>query len=293
MDLTKLDYFATSLAKRVTGSGCECPNCGSNKHVVVDRKYLVTELRRCTECRLLYRSPTDSVGDNRKFYQKAYISGFTTKLPSDDDLNRMKINRFSAADHNYGYFIAVLQSLGLGRGSRIFDFGCSWGYGSWQFADAGFDVLSFEISKPRAAFAREKLGLKVLDTLPDPAQPGELAGKFDCFFSSHVIEHVPQPASALKLARALLKPNGYFVALTPNGSAPFRSKNPDGWHHLWGKVHPNLIDDEFWHHTLAGTPMLLAASPVDRSNVARFHQGLSVRDDGRLDGDELMCIARF
>ncbi len=289
----KLDYFATSLWKRLAGVDCDCPNCHSKTFQIKDRKYFVTELRRCEDCRLLYRVPADSKQDNRSFYQKRYASGFTTKLPDDDALARLMAGNFAETDHGYGYYITVLTSLGLAPGHRVFDYGCSWGYGSWQLADVGLDVVAYEISHPRAAFAGEKLGVQVLKELPDPTATGDLAETFDCFFSSHVIEHVPQPSKVIELAGNLLKRGGYFVAFTPNGADDFRSVDPEAWHKFWGKVHPNLIDDEFWKRALGDRPMLLGRSPVDCSSVSAFHKGESVNERPRLDGGELMCIARF
>lgn len=93
-------------------------------------------------------------------------------------------------------------------------------------------MTAYEISRPRADYARAKLGVNVLASSPDSAAPGEFADAFDCFFSSHVVEHVPQPSAVIALAAALLKPGGYFVAITPNGSEDFQRTAPDAWHQV-------------------------------------------------------------
>jgi 2-polyprenyl-3-methyl-5-hydroxy-6-metoxy-1,4-benzoquinol methylase len=223
----KIRYFATALWKRLHDVDCACPNCGSARFTIQDKKYVVTELRRCEDCYLLHRVPSDSKTDNEEFYQDRYSQGFTTELPDDAELAQLVAAGFATPEHSYSYSISVLSALGLGPGCRLFDYGCSWGYGSWQMMQAGLDVVSFEISKSRADFAREKVGVNVLSGLPDPASLGELGGTFDCFFSSHVVEHVPQPSAVIQLAKAMLRPGGYFVAITPNGSEPFRRTRPD------------------------------------------------------------------
>ena len=55
--------------------------------------------------------------------------------------------RFAGEEKNYAGYIAVLHALGVAEGARMLDFGCSWGYGSWQLAQAGFAVEAFEISR--------------------------------------------------------------------------------------------------------------------------------------------------
>lgn len=295
MPRERLAYFATSAWKRVRGVDCACPNCQSHAFVRVDRKYLVTELRRCGNCRLMYRAPSDSPSENEEYYQEAYKSGFTTDLPDDAELEALVAQRFRTTDHSYATALKLLGDLGLETGASVFDYGCSWGYGAWQIRDAGYDVTAFEISRPRAEFARRKLNLKLLPEIPDPVAPGALAGRFDCFFTCHVVEHVPRPDSVVELARALLKPGGYFVAITPNGADAFRTKFPENWHRVWGKRHPNLIDPEYWRHALQAHPMLLATSPVAATAISEFLEGKAAvsANDIRLDGSELVCVARF
>ena len=69
----------------------------------------------------------------------------------------------------------------------------------------------------------------------DPAYRGQ----FDCFFSSHVIEHVPVPNRAFAYAQALLKADGLFLSFTPNGSAPCRGAHAE-WEQALGRGTPEL-----------------------------------------------------
>ena len=75
--------------------------------------------------------------------------------------------------------VSVLTKLGLNRGNTIFDYGCSWGYGSYQLVQAGFEVISFEVAPSRRRFAREKLGVTTVDDMAT-----DLDLHFDCFFLS-------------------------------------------------------------------------------------------------------------
>ena len=128
----------------------------------VARKYFITQLRRCSNCKLMFRTPTDDASKNIFFYEKEYTQGFTTDMPSDGELSEMKRLNFSGTEKSYSYYIDVLMQLGLGPSNRVFDYGCSWGYGSYQFSRAGFEVVSFEVAPSRARFAHEKLGVLLI-----------------------------------------------------------------------------------------------------------------------------------
>ena len=158
----------------------------------------------------------------------------------------------------------MLRAAGYGAGARIYEFGCSWGYGSWQLQQAGFEVTAYEISKPRSRFAVEKLGVKTLD--PSSVKPQS----FDVVYSSHVIEHVPSPAKMLAQGLDMLRPGGLFVALTPNGSLNYRRANAKSWQSSWGQVHPQLICEEWVRRAAADRPYYISGLPVDLSALSRW-----------------------
>ena len=158
----------------------------------------------------------------------------------------------------------MLNALGGRPGLRLYDFGCSWGYGSYQFRAAGYEVESSEISIPRASFARDKLGV----SLVAPEHVAE--GRYDIFFSAHVIEHVPSVSAMIALALRSLKPGGLFVTFTPNGGNGFRESQYESWHHMWGFVHPQLLDDEYVARTFAGHRYVIGANPLPLDALKRF-----------------------
>ncbi len=282
----RLAYFARSAIARAAGGRRACPNCGRDASHLVQRKYIFTELRRCESCLLLYRTPTDDPGLNRKFYQSDYAQGFTTDLPSPAALEEMKANRFIGTEKDYSHYVATIAKL-TPTGGSVFDYGCSWGYGSYQIGQAGFDVASYELSEPRGAFGRTNLGVNTVefDSWVD-AHPKSL----DAFFSAHVLEHVPSPTTIFDKALRALKDGGVFIAFFPNGSASHRAADPRGWTQLWGQVHPNLLDEVFWTRAMRGRPALIGSSPVHPESLTLPAAGLQVIDD--LSGDEMFVIAR-
>jgi hypothetical protein len=152
----------------------------------VSRKYLITELRRCAECELMFRVPVDDAETSRRFYcNGSYRQGFTTDLPDAAALERLKATNFRDSPKDYSVYVSVLDALGLGPGDFLFDFGCSWGYGAYQLEVHGFRVVAHEISADRRAYAAERLGIKFIGDL-DGLEPGHsLFERFDCFFSAH------------------------------------------------------------------------------------------------------------
>lgn len=58
----------------------------------------------------------------------------------------------------------------------------------------------------------------------------ELVGTFDCCFSSHVLEHLPDHFRAILEWSKLLKEGGYFILYLPDGNYYPNKKNPEHFH---------------------------------------------------------------
>lgn len=283
---SKLSYLVGSAKKIILRRGMKCPSCNHSNSVIVDRKYMLTILRRCENCKLLFRTPTTTIEENAAFYQKDYTQGFTTEMPNDEKLKTCIDTKFQGTEKDYSVYINVLEGLGCKRGQKLLDFGCSWGYGSWQLKRHGFIVESFEISDPRADYARKKLGAKVFSNLT------ELSGPYDIFFSSHVLEHVPSVNKIIDFGLSVLRPGGVFVAFTPNGSNQHRLKSPSIWHKLWGRVHPNFLDDMYYCNAFPECSLLLSSDPYDIEKLIDWQGKKGMRVIYDLSGSELLVAAR-
>lgn len=293
--MSKVAYLLKSIARRLNARRRRCPNCDGQASALIERKMIVTELRRCDACMMMFRIPTDAPAEAADFYNHAYAQGFTTDMPDAAALAELKARRFAGTEKDYSYYIDVLRQLGAPAGAKLFDFGCSWGYGSYQFAQAGFETLSYEISAPRRRYGVENLGVHAVSDFEAWASSAEAEASMDVFFSAHVLEHVPSPSRIISLARRVLKPGGLFVAFVPNGSTAFRTVSPD-WSKLWGEVHPNFLDEVFFNATLSDVPRAFGASPV---SIAPTIKGLLASAPPRaysldkLDTPEMLCVARF
>lgn len=235
--LARIAYMQWA-ATRFVGADKQCPACGGGSARLVRRKYLVTALYECPSCSLRFRVPKDAAGECEDYYsEETYQQGFTTTLPNNEELQRLIETRFAGTEKDYGRYIAILGKF-LAPGATILDFGCSWGYGSWQMREAGFRVMSYEIGRQRARYARERLACSLVEDLQS------LDGTIDCFFSAHVIEHLADPNILFSAAAAALRSGGLFVCFCPNGN-PERERIDDKYDQVWGKVHPMYITPEF------------------------------------------------
>lgn len=280
----KLSYLLSSARRCFDNSRLTCPSCGSAESEITDRKWAFTSLRECKKCALLFRAPTTSPEENQAFYQRAYSQGFTTDTPESDVLQTLRKTRFRGSEKDYSQIIGMLRAMGASEGSRIFDFGCSWGYGSWQMSQEGFDVTSYEISEPRARFAKEHMDVRLQDLSSIPS------GTYDFFFSSHVIEHVPDPKQVLTDGLRILRSGGVFVALTPNGTTRQRRSAPRRWSQMWGLVHPQLITEKWVSHAAGTHPWFVSATPVNLHALEKWYA--TQEECGDLVGPELFFAVR-
>jgi 2-polyprenyl-3-methyl-5-hydroxy-6-metoxy-1,4-benzoquinol methylase len=286
--MTKLRYLTRSVARLSDAERFRCPNCASSVSKVVDKKYIITKLCRCNECSLLFRTPTDEPVVNERFYEGEYSQGFTTTMPSADELRKLKESNFAGSEKDYSYYIHVLKSLGMESGARVFDFGCSWGYGTYQFAQAGFDATAFEIASVRRRYAERELGVRLVLDCDQAVAESAHRRSYDCFFSAHVLEHIPAPRLAFDYALQFLKPGGIFVSFTPNGSTACRKAEKD-WSKLWGEVHPNFIDDAFLDRSFVNSPRAFGSTPVDGARLPTGAEAIRLDD---LSRSELFFGAR-
>jgi SAM-dependent methyltransferase len=253
-----------------------CPNCNSTSGEIIDRKYFFTALQRCSDCELMFRLPADNVRMNELFYNRDYQEGQTTSIPDEATLARMLEVGFDCEWNDYDSYIRKLQDLGIKQGSRVLDFGCSWGYGSYQLRKAGYDVLSYDIAQERRAFGVSRLGVTLIDEPDDIVEGHPLFESFDCFFSAHVLEHVPTPSKTIEFAWRCLKPGGVFVAFVPNGNMAYRKFSPESWRGMWGDVHPNFLDREFFNKQFAGEQPTFFAR--DDQELDQYYElGVAVR----------------
>jgi SAM-dependent methyltransferase len=274
-------YLLQGVSRRFHQSK-RCPCCGNSKSKTVDRKFFHT-LEKCLHCGILFRFPRDSAAELEQFYEWDYAEpGLTTELPTAAQLQALIEAGFKGSPKDFSKIILLFQAIGLKRGDLILDYGANWGYGTWQFNQAGFAATGFELSKSRAKFGAN-LGI---DILTDATQ---IAGAFHAVYSAHVLEHVANPATVLRQQLAWTRPGGYVVAHTPNGSRAWRVSGRKQFHLSWGRVHPVLLTEEFIVREFCDFPFFVSSSddPADLQTWDRHSQRV-----GPLSGSCLFFVIR-
>jgi len=276
----KIRYALSGVIHRLY-SGSHCPCCGV-AGLTIDQKWPY-QLKSCNGCGILYRYPGEAAGQMEDFYQDAYSQqGLTTELPDDRQLKTLIQTNFKGTEKNISPLIKLLRKFGVRKGSKILDFGANWGYGVLQLNKAGFSGVGYEISVPRASFAK-KLGVNVVNSV------GALKSKFDVIFSSHVLEHTPNPIEALRIQSGLLRRGGILMGITPNGDSQRQKKDFSGFHVAWGQVHPFLLTGKFINRVFAGKLHSVGGS------FSEFPAKIGGRGDGKLSlgGSELVFAAKI
>lgn len=283
-------YLWRCLRWRFYGALQKCPACGQEQGKVVDRKFGITSLVDCERCGLLYRRPQEPPTFAEDFYQEEYQSSLATIMPSDKEIAAMVDQGFSNSEKCFRDKIALLRELDVPEGARVLDYGASWGYGVWQLRQAGYDAMGFELSKPRARFGAEKLGVTIETELKSLEEES-----FDVVFSNHVLEHIPNVNESLQEIAVLVKGGGLLLAFVPNGSQPCQEANPGRFHSNWGRLHPIYLNDRFLARELERWPFRLASKRYDEKADASLLGDWTGREQsiGDLKENELMMAVRF
>jgi 2-polyprenyl-3-methyl-5-hydroxy-6-metoxy-1,4-benzoquinol methylase len=266
-----------------------CPYCGPFSGLKrIRRKKLVMDILQCDVCHLVFRWPTDTPEENDVYYQNEF-AGDTPQviLPTAEELQRFKNSNFLDSGLDITDKVLVLDALR--PASRVLDFGCSWGYGTQQLKQRGFDAVGFEISRPRAVYGRAKLGLHIIDAFDDLAKLP--AGSFDIIFSNHVVEHLPDIAKSFATLARLLNRNGFVFHVLPN----FMGKKARAGYWLkWiGEDHPIAPAMPFFEISIPrsglATP-IFGSSPFDDQTAQALKGMLGVNLS--TEGDELLVYAQ-
>lgn len=112
-----------------------------------------------------------------------------------------------------------------GSRRRLLDIGSGPGFFLLSAAARGWQALGIEPSAQAAAFAREN-GAEVVEAFFD-ATTAPTLGRFDVVHLNNVLEHIPDPAALVRLARGVLAPGGLICINVPNDFTPIQAAGRD------------------------------------------------------------------
>jgi 2-polyprenyl-3-methyl-5-hydroxy-6-metoxy-1,4-benzoquinol methylase len=101
-----------------------------------------------------------------------------------------------------------------GRARSALEIGCATGALLSSFDEAGWKAIGIEAGPSMAAYARSHFGLDVrAGTIESTDLP---EAEFDAVVATHLIEHLNDPRSFLRLVRKAMRPDGALYLVTPN-----------------------------------------------------------------------------
>jgi len=254
----RIGFASQVIKKRLAGQSQACPYCGTSDTVRLARKQLIVELRECPQCHLTFRYPKDDLADNFEYYQEKYQQGNVTDLPDEAEIPALKANNFANVGRNIATHLRLIRAAT--KGTRLLDYGASWGYCTWQFQQAGYEAVGFDISRPRAEYGHRMLGVPIVNdigSLPDHS--------LDIVYTSHVLEHLPNPGEIIREFRRLLVKGGHLFIFVPNGAGEEARRLGVGWGPLINQRHVLALTPRFFDYCLSaeGFSAEFASNPYD------------------------------
>lgn len=107
------------------------------------------------------------------------------------------------------------------RNGKLLEVGCADARLLKSIKDMGWEVSGIEPSLQAVNCAKEKYGIDVLNGSLQSEYKKLKTASFDVIIMWGVIEHLGNPAEALRISRLLLKKGGLLVLYTPNADSIF------------------------------------------------------------------------
>ena len=150
-------------------------------------------------------------------------------------------------------------------GGSLLDVGCGHGLLLDEARRRGFEVSGLELSRAAAAYARDVLGLDVAEA------PLEDTGRrYDVIVLADVVEHLDDPAGALRTCASMLADGGALCVVTPDPASPTAKLAGSRW---WGLVpaHTCLLPRRTLRELLSASGLVISEDvPLVRSFELRY-----------------------
>ena len=192
--------------KKIKDEVCLCNICGSSEQTVLYQEHeaQIHQIVKCMQCDLMYAYPVHGNNINNYDVKEQSAEQYTWETPQ---IQHAKIKAKDYED------IASYLDTYFPMQGRILEVGSSTGIFLDYMQKKGWDVVGVEPNGSAVNFAKQMFGIETyqatLESAPIPNDSIEAAVLL------HVIEHLDDPASAIKDVFRLLKPGGIFVAETP------------------------------------------------------------------------------
>jgi SAM-dependent methyltransferase len=162
----------------------------------------------CEDCGHLQ---TDELPDIDAYYDHEY--NILVESVDEDQIYRVVDGKpVYRTDHQVA---TLVRKVPLGHGALVLDYGCAKGATLRKLVAMRPDIVPhlFDVSSNYVRFWRE---FALPENWATYEAPAGWAGQFDLVTSFYALEHMADPASALRTIRSLLRPGGVFYGVVPN-----------------------------------------------------------------------------
>lgn len=231
--MARLGFALKMIWSRFYSSRSVCPYCLSRAYILMQRKRLIIEARKCQYCGLIYRWPVDLPQHHLSFYRKIYKKVEAPVAPPKNDVLQQLIQqKFRGSSWDKTHRLDFIRRLVECRGTLL-DFGCSWGYGTYQYAALGFKVIGLEIDGNRVNYGRLHLGL---DLHSEWKEFGDQTC-FDVILADHTLEHLNNLGETFDKFKKHSKVGTKLIIFVPNGSGVAARRLGVKWGQFIGESH--------------------------------------------------------
>ena len=187
-------------------TGIACPVCGSSVRRTLycyKRKGEEGRIYDCRHCGFLFLHPVP-------------LSDLTDRRMDtleDAELFNNSLLKFLHEKLIVNREIAIVRKLVQKDRFSLLDIGCGTGWTSSIWQRVGAEVTGLEPSPRRAAVAKERHGLRILQSSIEELRSEK---KYDVIVMRHVLEHIADPLPVLASIRGHLDEKGIAVIIVPN-----------------------------------------------------------------------------
>ena len=186
-----------------------CPNCSSVRASVElpgegDRPPMV----QCVDCSAEMFWPIPSSAELAAYYGADNYFSRVGREAADRYLADPQPTRQATAN-----LAAEFEAYGTPRNGVVVDLGCSYGPTVIELRRLGYDAWGIELSAEGVAFLNSHGGKGYCGTILDYDCP---LTRIDALFSSHTLEHMPDPYAALRKLHRLMRPGGFLEIVLPH-----------------------------------------------------------------------------
>lgn len=163
---------------------------------------------KCKHCDLIYQYPQPVQTDLSLRYDDKY---FEYEIKNEEAFFGLMIKTLEDVQFN------SRSSFLMNSSPEFLDIGCATGLLLSHMESLGWKGRGVELCPSSAEYGINNRKLDIYNGTLE--QAGYYNGQFSVVHSSHLIEHLTDPAAYISEVFRILKPGGFFITTTPNASS--------------------------------------------------------------------------